>query len=285
MINNLIGIHTLSVSSDIHSFTNNGYYRTIPMVLFQINDEPVSYFSLPRPIEIFKENMNYSKIANAIHSDEKIFSLPGKAYQRMMSYVNQNVNKVVADMIVQVIIDTINKINSKESDSQNFFFIDSIDANKIIGRLGYLYIKSDSNTIAFVTYKSGGLLTDTLNYNKDKMLFDINYFSRKQYSNSEYSSIIPNDYMESLTQAVFYNFSSEMLSPLRCDIFSQGISTSMIKTKVEQIKSILFNKDNMTPPFQDNGGNMVKIPRVLYNCIQAENTIYSEYAKKLLEVQ
>ena len=90
--------------------------------------------------------------------------------------------------------------------------------------------------------------------------------------------------MESLTQAVFYNIpSDEPLSPLRCDVFSQGISTSQIQNKVDKLQMIFTDPQYMTPPFDDENGNYVMIPKVLYDCIDAEKT-YASLAKNILEV-
>lgn len=284
MKNNIIGLHTFSVSSEIKEFTNKGIYRTVPAILYKINDEDINFFKIDRPIEIFKENMNYGKLRNIISSDDSVLTIPGKAYQKMMQYVSQNNNKVIADMLMNIIVKIINRLNTDCPDAHNVFFIDSIDMNKIIGRLGYLYIKSETNTIAFLTYKSKGLLTDTLNTGNEKVVFDIHYFDRTEHKKEEHSPIIPNDYMESLTQAVFYRIqSNETLSPLRCDVFSQGISTSQIQEKVDKLQEIFTDTNNMTPPFEDENGNYTMIPRVLNDCICAEKT-YISLAKEILEV-
>lgn len=278
----MIGLHTFSVSSEIKEFTDRGIYRTVPAILYKINDGEVQFFKINRAIEIFKENMNYDKFRNATFSDESVLSIPGKAYQKMMQYVNQNINKVIADMLMYVIVKIIEKLYSDDPNAHNVFFIDSADLNKIIGRLGYLYIKSESNTIAFVTYRSKGLLTDALNNGNEKVVFDIHHFDRNEHKNDTRSVIIPNDYMESLTQTVFYNITSDApLSPLRCDVFSQGISTSQIQEKVDNLQTIFKNPRYMTPPFEDENDNHTMIPKVLYDCINAEK-IYVNSAKAII---
>lgn len=286
---NIIGIHPFSVATEMTNFAQSGVYRTVPMVLYKVNNDAVQHFMVQRSIEIFRENMAYGNLRNIVHGDEKFLSIPGKAYEQMRRYVNQNVNKVIADMITHIVVKIISELSNKDPKAHNVFFIDSIDTNKIIGRLGYLYLRSDVNTIAFVTYKASGLLTDTLNNGNENVVFDINYFKGSKGSEKKYSPIIPNDYMESLTQAVFYNLSTKeaQISPLRCDILSQGISTSKIEEKVKIIADILIDSNNMSIPYQERGSkgssnNWIAIPQVLYECIEAEN-IYINVAQTVLE--
>lgn len=289
MSNNIIGIHTFSVSTEMTDFAKYGIYRTVPAVLYKVNDNFIQCFIIKRPIEIFKENMDYGRLRNIVHGDDEFFAIPGKAYWQMRNYVNQNVNKVIADMITHIIVKVIHELKEEDADARNVFFIDSVDSNKIIGRLGYLYLQSDDNTIAFVTYKAAGLLSDTLNYGNEKVLFDINYFRRQESVGKSHSPVVPNDYMESLTQAVFYNLSTQeaQISPLRCDILSQGISGNQIEKKVAAIADILADPDNITPPYpeqsnQGPGNNLVRIPQILYDCIDAEKIFINE-AQSILE--
>lgn len=282
MKNNMIGLHTFSVSSEIKEFTDRGLYQTVPAILYKINDGEVQLFKINRAIEIFKENMNYGKLRNAAIFGESVLSIPGKAYRKMMQYISQNINKVIADMLMHVIVKIIEELYNADPDAHNVFFIDSADMNKIIGRLGYLYIKSETNTIAFITYRSQGLLTDALNNGNEKITFDIHHFDRNEHKNDTHSAIVPNDYMESLTQTVFYNITSEApLSPLRCDVFSQGISTSQIQEKVDNLQTIFNSPRYMTPPFEDESDNHTMIPKVLYDCIDAEK-IYVNSTKAII---
>lgn len=292
MQTNIIGIHTLSVSTEMMQFAKSGIYRTVPIVIYKINDEQVKYFYINRPIEIFRENMDYRNLENVVGGYDKDISfltIPGRAYNKMQHFANKNVNKVIADMITHVVVDIVKEIKDKDSDAHNVFFIDTVDSNKIIGRLGYLYLENSFNTIAFMTYKAGGLLTDVLNGGKSKLEFDINYFAKEGYEDKMWSEIIPNDFMESLTQTVFFNIpiSEAQLSPLRCDILSQGLSKNEIQKKVKIIYDILKCPQNMTLPFSEKGGKnsnstWVRIPRILNDCIEASE-IYKNIAQTVLE--
>lgn len=292
MKTNLIGIHTLSVSTELSDFVNRGIYCTVPMVLYKVNHEKVKYFLVNRPIEIFHENMDYSILRNIVRGEDKdisFLSIPGKSYNKMQKYANQNVNKVIADMITYIVVKCIRELKEEDSSSKNIFFIDSIDTNKIIGRLGYLYLDSKVNTISFVTYKAGGLLTDVLNGGHEKLAFDINYFKRQERDEKQFSEIIPNDFMESLVQTVFFQlpFGEKELAPLRFDILSQGLSKQETQNKVNDIRDILNCKDNVSLPYLLNGTNStnisyVAIPWVLKECIDATEQ-YKHIAQLLLE--
>lgn len=285
---NLIGIHATSISTDMSTFAKKGVYRTIPMILYEINSEPVKSFYIKRPIEIFREKMSVANIKNiAVDSKQDIsfLTIPGKAYDKMQQYVNRNVNKVIADMIAYVVVKVINQEIMKNPDKHNVFFIDGVDTNKIIGRLGYLYLDSNCNTIVFLTHKTGSLMTNILNMDKDELEFDINYFKDKIHENDLKSNIIPYDFMESMTQTVFYNIPDKEahLVPLRCDIFSQGISKNIIYQKSELISEILHDNEAITIPFQEkDDGLWVRIPIVLYDCIRAFD-IYKKIAEAILE--
>lgn len=174
---NLIGIHTLSVSTEMIDFAQNGIYRTVPLILYKVNEEKVKCFLIERPIEIFRENMNYRNLKNIVCGEDRnisFLSIPGKAYNKIRHYEKQNVNKVIADMITHVVVDIICKLQKEDPEAKNIFFVESEDTNKIIGRLGYLYLESEYNTISFMTYKADGLMTDILNGGNEKLVFDIN---------------------------------------------------------------------------------------------------------------
>lgn len=111
---NLIGIHTMNISTELIDFAKNGIYRTIPMILYKVNDEKIRYFLVKRPIEIFRENMDYRNLKSIVQGkDTSFLSLPGKAYIKMKNYANQNVNKVVADMITYIIVKIICELKKK----------------------------------------------------------------------------------------------------------------------------------------------------------------------------
>lgn len=280
---NLIGIYLDSLSSDMNSFVETGKYKTAVQVIYRVNDNGVQRFQLKRPIEIFHKNMLYKdleSIAKNNNGNTEFMSMPSKAYQQMQRYINKEVEKVLADMTMSVIVQVLKKLPVRE---YNIFFIDSRDSNKLIGRLGYMYFNNTKNIFSFVSYKTDNLMTDTLRNERDILEFDIDYFKRN--GDKYISDIVPNDFMESLLQTVFYRITGNKkdILPLRCDIFSQGNTNKEIQNKVNILREITQTSDYMTPPFEysNTTNKFVRLPKVLYECMNAD--IYINSLSKILE--
>lgn len=281
---NLIGIYATSLSTNLSDFAEKGNYKTAVEVICKINDEKPWEMHLNRPIEILRRNMQYRDLESILkNSDGNIsaMSIPGKAYRQMQSIVNREVEKVLADMMTSVIVRVIEKLGEKE---ENIFFIENQGNDKLLGRLGYMYLDNMRNTFCMITYKTSGLLTDTMRNGSQILEFDIDYFKRHE---KEQSEVVPRDFMESLLQTVLYRMktSGEGILPLRCDIFSQGISNKEIQNKVERVHEILSVTNNLTPPFAESTehGPYARIPYVLYECMEAAERHYKGMLEKILE--
>ncbi len=268
---NLIGIHMESISTDMNTFAENGRYKAAVQVLYKINDEKVQCFQINRPIEIFHKSMLYKDFESIVRSDTgsaEFMSIPGKAYRQMQYYINKEVEKVLADMVTAVIAKILKSMDQEDT---NIFFIDSRESNKIYGRLGYMYLNNIRNTFCFVSYKTDSLITDTLRNGSETLELDIDYFMR--YKSRDVSEIVPNDFMESLLQTVFYKMAAngQELPPLRCDIFSQGITNREIQNKVEAVREVMSDSDKMSLPFEyiASSKKFVMLPKILYDCIEA----------------
>lgn len=283
---NIIGIHMEMVSTDINYFVSTGVFRTIPQILYKVNDDPVREFHINKPIEIFRENMSYKDFKSIIKSDNnnsmEFMTLPGKAYDKMQYYINKNSEKVLSDMVTAVIVKIIKELGK---DAENIFFINNRTSNKLIGRLGYMYLDSDKNTFCFVSYKQDNLLTNAMRNGSSILEFDIGYFNRNK--DKEISDIVPNDFMESMTQTVFFAIKGreESILPLRCDIFSQGITNREIQKKVHLVHRVLSQQDNLSQSFKysEESERYVRIPYVLYESIEAVARFRSSVRDKLEE--
>lgn len=260
-----------SISTDMNTFAENGRYKAAVQVLYKINNEKVQCFQINRPIEIFHKSMLYKDFESIIRSDSgsaEFMSIPGKAYRQMQYYIKKEVEKVLADMVTSVIAKILKSLDQNDT---NIFFIDSRESNKLLGRLGYLYLNNIKNTFCFISYKTDSLITDILRNGSEILELDIDYFNR--YKNRKVSEIVPNDFMESLLQTVFYKMAANGLElpPLRCDIFSQGITNREIQNKVEAVGKIMSDSDKMTLPFEYDASSkkFVMLPKILYDCIEA----------------
>lgn len=94
-----------------------------------------------------------------------------------------------------------------------------------------MYLSSEKNTFSFVTYKPDNLMTNSMRNGSDVLEFDIEYFDK--YKDKSVSEIIPNDFMESMTQTVLYRVPTreEELPPIRCDIFHKELLHLKFKEK------------------------------------------------------
>ena len=281
---NLIGINMESVSTSVNYFAETGIFQTIPMIVYTINDNRTKEFHIERPIKLFYKNMSYKDFESIVKTDGTgldFMAMPGKAYQRMQYYINRNVEKVLADMFVSIIVEILKELKEEK---ENIFFINNRESDKVIGRLGYMSLSSEKNTFSFVTYKPDNLMTNSMRNGSDVLEFDIEYFDK--YKDKSVSEIIPNDFMESMTQTVLYRAPTreEELPPIRCDIFSQGITTSEIQRKVNLVGDIMANSHNMSMPFEyaKESGKFVRIPRVLYDSIM-ETSRFSQCVRANLE--
>ena len=187
---NLIGINMESVSTSVNYFAETGIFQTIPMIVYTINDNRTKEFHIERPIKLFYKNMSYKDFESIVKTDGTgldFMAMPGKAYQRMQYYINRNVEKVLADMFVSIIVEILKELKEEK---ENVFFINNRESDKVIGRLGYMYLSSEKNTFSFVTYKPDNLMTNSMRNGSDVLEFDIEYFDK--YKDKSVSEIIPN---------------------------------------------------------------------------------------------
>ena len=195
---NLIGINMESVSTSVNYFAETGIFQTIPMIVYTINDNRTKEFHIERPIKLFYKNMSYKDFESIVKTDGTgldFMAMPGKAYQRMQYYINRNVEKVLADMFVSIIVEILKELKEEK---ENIFFINNRESDKVIGRLGYMYLSSEKNTFSFVTYKPDNLMTNSMRNGSDVLEFDIEYFPVYLLS----GQLIFNFFSESTTNAM-----------------------------------------------------------------------------------
>lgn len=280
---NVIAIHADSINTDIKEFVKKQLYAAVPFVTYKINDGPVEECIINRPLVIYGEDKPYGELYKTLHDDRSLIHMPSKDFERLKKHSSQCLNRVIADLVTSIVVKIVS--SSIDSNTRNLFFIEGVESNKTVGRLGYLYLDSIKNTLAFLSYKPQALLTDILNTSNNNLHFDLYYFMRNKES---ISKVIPNDFRESLTQFVLFDTtvaeSERKVMPVRCDIMSQGIASNEIRNKVDIIKNYLNESDNMTPPFQEStDGEWIRIPRIIRDCIDYGDSQTKIRAKMLLE--
>lgn len=286
---NIIGIYGESVYSRLDDFYRTGNYRAIPFVIRTVNGERPEFFCAQSPFRFFRKDMelrelDYISQKKGVPTD--FLQRPDEAYRHMQKLASNQTDRVVADMMSTVIVDQLKAQPQREEDEENLFFICNPSSEKIIGRLGYLYLEQKHTTICFVSYQIASLMTNVISQGESRLAFDIGYFLDHQ--DQQRSDIYPNDYRESMLQTVFYRMDApegEHLPPLRIDIFSQGLSNGEIGAKAELIGKVLGEKDSLSAPFRESGDttSFLRIPKVLYDCIEAAKLHYRAQLEQMLE--
>jgi len=287
---NQIGIYAKCFRSSLDDFIRTGEYRALPIVVCTVNGQKPEGKYVEIPFTVFKYGMKREHVENIfkIHGESThLLSDYGQSYQILTQIVNKNMDKVIADLISCLIVEKIKEYK----DEDNYFFISDLGSNKLIGRLGYLYLNQDKNTVCFVISKGNNLITNILSKESNSLELDINYFKLVQdmktnhNKKSDQSEIIPENPMESMIQTVFFQISGSQRKNiiLRMDLFSQGITKNIIRKKIDDINDIISYQPNLSEPFMDSStSEMVRMPKVLFSSRNAMDELYNNRAKKLL---
>jgi len=166
-----------------------------------------------------------------------------KAFQKLKSFASPCVERVIADLCCQIILETITK------DDEGIYFIEKSATDKMLGRLGSLYLDLRNITICFLSYAPDDLMTTVMSSQTGKLHFDIH----RLMSSVSYGKFgpYPGSSEDAIKQTYFYkhpSISEEFLPipaeflPIRFDIFAQGLSESDIEEKSEKIIKIFEDK-------------------------------------------
>lgn len=261
------GICEGDYKSSVNDIITKGRYDAVPTV-FIADESNVQIIYYDTPFKIFERNMDLELVKNIVSQYEdniKFLQTPGEAYRKLTKVVTKNLEKIIADMIATQIMIKI----KEHPESRLIFFIENLTSEKVIGRLGYLFLDYTNVTIAFVTYKSQDLMTNIIN--KNYLDFDLNYsFANKNIA----GNVDPDNNSQSMIVSFFYNIPLKIekhISPLRVDIFSQNLSISEITKKKELIEEYLKESKHLSEPINDLAADdyVVRLPKPLHISIGA----------------
>lgn len=212
---------------------------------------PFSLYKSGIPITILKQYTS-SKI------DKIKLQSAREAFKELENFAEQCCERISADLCCQVILHEV--MNRKDNDL--IIFIEKSASDKMLGRLATLQLDLNSIIICFLTYKPSGLMTIAMSSQTSKLRFDIN---RLMTSDSvDFKGPYPGDSEDSLIQAYFYQpaprgRNGEAFSPMRFDIFSQGLRMDQVESKKESIKEIFLNRTtSYKDPYDDSA-----LPRLI----------------------
>ncbi len=127
------------------------------------------------------------------------------------------------------------------------FFIEKSASDKMLGRLASLQLNLDNIIICFLTFDPPDLMTIAMSNQTSKLHFDINRLMSSD--DPSFFGPYPGNSEDSLIQTYFHRPPTAEegggeYSPMRFDIFSQGLRIGEIEEKKEKIEQIFSSSED-----------------------------------------
>lgn len=264
-------------------------YEFIPAIIYtekMLGDDNISIPKLELPIKLFSLYEAGTSISllkgyfgPEFKKDELV--LVKKAFQKLKNFASPCAERVTADLCCQNILRTIKNTKDEEI---IYFFIEKSATDKMLGRLGSLYLDLSKIIICFLSYEPEDLMTTVMSSQTGKLHFDIH----RLMPSESYDKLgpYPGSPEDAIKQTYFYkpravDPSAEFL-PIRFDIFAQGLSETNIEEKSNEIQKIFENGKERSR--YSIGKNYVLLPIGFHRAKEAwKESLYSkESIKKLL---
>ena len=202
------------------------------------NETPFSLYRSGTPIAVLKKYIGNGSI------DKNKLSSATKAFKELKNFTSQCCERITADLCCQIIM---KEITGKEAEQTLVFFIEKSASDKMLGRLASLQLNLDKIIICFLTFDPSNLMTIAMSNQTSKLHFDINRLM--SYNNPDFFGPYPGDSEDSLIQTYFHRpFLAEEgggeYSPMRFDIFSQGLRRDEFEKKKEKIEEIFSSSED-----------------------------------------
>ena len=221
--------------------TKDGEDLTEPLIESYNEETPFSLYRSGTPIALLKsyisDNINKNNLSSA-----------SKAFKELKNFTSQCCERITADLCCQVIMKQITE-SKKERTRKTVFFIEKSASDKMLGRLASLQLNLDNIIICFLTFDPPNLMTIAMSNQTSKLHFDI--YRLMSSSDSDFFGPYPGDSEDSLAQTYFHRpLTAEEgggeYSPMRFDIFSQGLRRDEIDNKKEIVRNIFSISGNNT---------------------------------------
>lgn len=230
--------------SEISDIREKGKFEYIPAIAYVVQkempekiekpnllyfDKPFSLWELNTPIEVL------CKYAEDEICQKAELKVARKAYTKLKNFANRCSERVLGDLSCALLFKTLNPVD------QFIYFFEGPPSNKVLGRFSYLYPSLKNVTICFISYKPEDLITSILSFQTGKLEFDIHRLMSKEVTG--FLGPYPGTSEESLIQTYFYRHPEvrpgKKVSPIRIDIFSQGLLEDDFDIKKDIIKKKL----------------------------------------------
>lgn len=262
----IIGISYKVKWLDIQEVGRKGKFKFVPAVNYKIDgSSEVKLVNYPDSLQLFTKGVSMELLAK--YSDQDIkkeeFKVAQRAYRKLRDFAYRCADRVIADLICGIIL-------QYSGEGENvIYIIQKPPSDKIMGRLGYLYLPIKELTILFISWRPEDLITNVMQHKTGKLEFDLH-----RLMSEEKEGLVgpyPGNPTETLKQTYFYSPPKQGkrgLFPIRIDIFSQGLLESDFRGK-EKVLEKLLQERNLTPPFELKEGIFIRLHRGLKDCIDA----------------
>ncbi len=200
-----------------------------------------------------------------------------KAYWKLRNFANRCAERVLADLSCAALLKTWN------SEDSFIYFFEGPPSDKALARFSYLYPSLTNLTICFISFKPEDLITSVMSFKKGRLQFDLHRLMSEQ--GTGFRGPYPGTSDESLIQTYFYRHpvrSDTAVSPIRIDIFCQGLLESEIQEKKEII-SEKFKDEAWHSPYLIEGPIGTILPKGLVTVIDSWKTHYDKELERIIK--
>jgi hypothetical protein len=275
--------------SEISDIREKGRFEYIPAAAYTIQREAPErieqslplYF--PKPFSLCELNLPIEILCkyavDEIKRKEEL-KLARKAYLKLRNFASRCAERVVADLICAAFLKTWNP------EDRFIYIIEGPPSDKILARLSYLYPSLENLTICFISFKPEDLITSVMSFQTGRLEFDLHRLMSEEITG--FQGPYPGTSEESLVQTYFYRHPGvrllKMVSPIRIDIFSQGLLESDFDDKKENIREKLENEAWTSPYSIDDKAIKTILPKGLIMVIDSWQTRYDQELGEVLKL-
>jgi hypothetical protein len=226
-------------------------YRFVPVVVYNKKTSGKDDLTQPfpesfngyKPFSLYQLGTSIAILIKFMGKKKKIkkddFTSAGKAFRELKNFTAQCYERTIADLCCKTILE---EIQNRKKDEEIVFFLEKSASDKMLGRLATLNLNLDKVTICFLITSPSDLMTTVMSNQTGKLHFDIIRLMTTDID--EPLGPYPGDYEDSLVQSYFYRPLSlgndkGSYTPMRLDIFAQGLLIKEIERKKDMIRKLL----------------------------------------------
>lgn len=195
-----------------------------------------------KPFNLYEQGISISTLCNYLGGDiKKDDFIVKKVFAKLKSYALQCADRVIADLCCHIILKTL---NTKSDDEVIIYFIEKSASDKMLGRLGSLYLNLEKVIICFLSFEPEDMFTNIISSQTGKLNFDLHRLMTRE--SEEPLGPYPGSSDESLKQTFFYKprvDANDKILPIRLDFFSQGLTEIQIEEKCRYVIENIFQTD------------------------------------------